>query len=804
MFNWIDINVFRRGGIVVVVLLVLIVGHSSRIEHIDYVSNLGNGDTIQVDPKSPTGYADGRRKLIIPERNVQTYQWIMQGQQMLDEGVLNLERVEYDNAPDGRPVLSPSLYRWLLAGLAWMISFFTGYPFGVSVERAALYVDPGLQALAIVLVVVLMRRLPLISTVVFAVGAIALFPLGASFFPGQADDSTLTIIFNLFSVLPLLIAVAESWNRGGTSISRRLTILAGVSGGCALWLSPSGGGSLLLAIVGAGALARVLRKLRRRKVKLPATNLTDIKWQIWARSGAISIIAVWLLENGFSVLEASAWKLNLVNPIYAVIWLFLGESLRSLNSDVQSTGRWGVVRTWIFWILGFAGIVYLMTAKLDWKVNQIGLDLSRASLPSDSGGTISFLMGSDSSPFIVFALIIPILIVVFSILHIVRTRGEGVIGDQFLLAIIPLLVVLTLAVYSMGWWGHFQALALAWGAIAVSLKGVSAWYRFANIGTLLISFVFGSVLVFNDLLVDSQNVVSEGELVSLVERDFADWISLRQNPERPVVLSSPNSSASIAYYGNLKVLSTPYSENLDGFSAAVRLSSAATADEAQAIASGRSIDYIIDPPWDVYLEEYAAIGSNEIDQSFVLMLKRWLPPLWLRPMSYRIPQIEGFEHERVFLFRTIENQRQEDALARLTEFFIDAKLAENAMRVHAALAMNFPDKLVTHLTRAELALALGDKSKLKEGLTGLLVAIDRGEAAYIEWDFRVNMALVLLGGNEVVAAKKQLEICAEQASEEGLRQLSEGSLQSFEQILRALKWKLPTEELDEYLTKLVR
>lgn len=47
-------------------------------------SRLGNGPSApQLDPASPTGYALGQRRYIMPENGMDSYHWIMQTQRML-------------------------------------------------------------------------------------------------------------------------------------------------------------------------------------------------------------------------------------------------------------------------------------------------------------------------------------------------------------------------------------------------------------------------------------------------------------------------------------------------------------------------------------------------------------------------------------------------------------------------------------------------------------------------------------------------------------------------------------------------
>ena len=84
-----------------------------RIQRVEHVSNLVETEAV-VDPASPTGYAGGLRQLVVPERNDDSCQWIVQTQQMLARHEWRVRHVDYDNAPFGRDILTPSPYRWWL------------------------------------------------------------------------------------------------------------------------------------------------------------------------------------------------------------------------------------------------------------------------------------------------------------------------------------------------------------------------------------------------------------------------------------------------------------------------------------------------------------------------------------------------------------------------------------------------------------------------------------------------------------------------------------------------------------------
>jgi hypothetical protein len=66
-----------------------------------------------IDPKSPSGYELGRRKLVLPYEGTDDDHWIRQTQQMFAEGQPRVRRVAYDNAPDGREVPWASPFRAL-------------------------------------------------------------------------------------------------------------------------------------------------------------------------------------------------------------------------------------------------------------------------------------------------------------------------------------------------------------------------------------------------------------------------------------------------------------------------------------------------------------------------------------------------------------------------------------------------------------------------------------------------------------------------------------------------------------------
>ncbi|MGY8718406.1 MAG: hypothetical protein ACKVI3_11575, partial [Verrucomicrobiia bacterium] len=74
-----------------------------------------------VDPTTVTGAEveiGVRRSQVVPGHNLESMEWILQAEQIRQDGVWRLEKVDYDNAPNGRGVESPSAIRWWLAWLS--------------------------------------------------------------------------------------------------------------------------------------------------------------------------------------------------------------------------------------------------------------------------------------------------------------------------------------------------------------------------------------------------------------------------------------------------------------------------------------------------------------------------------------------------------------------------------------------------------------------------------------------------------------------------------------------------------------
>src|SRR6478609_2159601 len=190
-------------GITLVVLLaagLFLAGiNRTRVQRVEYVTNLAQPAT------PPTDRPPFLRHLIVPERNEASFELMAQTQQMLATGPARIRHVDYDNAPAGRVVRSPSPPRWWLGFVAWADHLFTGRPPVAAVESAALYAGPILHGVAFVLLTAFVAwQFGALPAALFGVGLVTFFPLAARFLPGVPDPLELARVCGLAGLLCFL------------------------------------------------------------------------------------------------------------------------------------------------------------------------------------------------------------------------------------------------------------------------------------------------------------------------------------------------------------------------------------------------------------------------------------------------------------------------------------------------------------------------------------------------------------------------------------------------------------------------
>lgn len=776
---------------------------AARIQRAEHISGLA--EPAVVDRASPTGYAAGLRRLIVPEHNNESYQWIAQTQQMLARGQVRIRHVDYDNAPLGRDVRTPSPYRWWLGLVAWSDHVISGRPLAQAAEHAALFADPALQlALLVAAVLFAVWQFGVLPASLLAFGWAALFPFAGTFLAVQAGDSGLVQVCAFCTMLPLVAALTtrpRAAVRGAPPANdarrhRQWFCAAGIAGGLGLWVNLQRELPILIG-VSLGALFAVWVAPRPATSEAGSTEVGS--WRTWALGGAATVLVAYVIEYFPAHMD---WRrLETVHPLFGLGWLGIGELLEQVaawrNNPEQ---RWTVRRVAIILlaVLPIAAIPILINYT---GSNRFTLDDAFASrlsnLPeSPAAQNLWAWLVRDGLTFKAAATMLPLLILGPALWFLTR-RGTGKSHRQAIaVALGPVLVALGFACFQLGWWslldGALLTLLIAFTTPIDAMPKAGPW---VCLGGLILVLAPGAMLLWGQARAEKREVLAEGDVIALIERDLAYWLSNQAGPSGAVVLAPPSLTTSLYFHGGLSGLSTPYWENRDGFAAAVRIAGATSPEEAQATAQARNLAYIIIPSWDPFMDEYARLGSRQPDRSLVALLHQWLPPRWLRPVPYHLPRIAGFEGLSVAIFQVTDVQDNPTALGRLAEYFVEMEQLEQAALVGEALTRLFPTDLGAWVSRSLVEQARGNTSGFATAIKELPTHLAQGEEEALPWDRRVSLAIALAEGKYFELAKEQTNQCLSVIDEARVRSLTTVSLYRLQVLSKAFGLEIADPKL---------
>ena len=811
------LRIFSRAWIIALIVAggFLVWLNLVRERRVEYISGLVGAEVV-VDAASPTGYAGGLRHLIVPEHNNDSYQWIAQTQQMLARGEWRIRHVDYDNAPLGREVRTPSPYRWWLGLVAWLDHTVSGRPVGLSVERAALFADPALQLLLLAGAVIFTAwHFGTYPAALLCVALVTIFPFGGAFLPGQPNDGGMIHACILWSVLSLLAGINPlpiTTLQPGDPVrsgrrTQRLFFFAGLAGGIGLWLSAAKLVPLLAGIAGGAIMAAFLG---RRATTADTTEDPDrAPWRVWALGGAVTSLAAYLIE--YFPGHAGGLRLEYVHPLYGLAWLGTGELLARFTAWAR-----GEKPAWNrreFAIVALAALAVAVVPALllhtdgDGGLANDALSTRLTNLPdSPVVQNVWTWIYRDGVTAMIAATCLPALLLVPAAWLLVRRGTEPAHRAVISLALGPVLVALALAFFRLSWWSVFDAALLT---LFVAMATViwrafnSSPGRWLYAGSFVLCLVPGLVLWVAQARQGAREAVTASDVEALIERDLAYWLANQAGAGGAIVLAPPNLTTSLYFHGGLAGLGTPYWENKDGFMAAIRIAGATSPDEAQAVARGRSLNYIVVPSWDPFLDDYARLGSNEVDHSLIALLHRWQPPRWLRPVPYHLPQAAGFEGQSVAIFRVGEVQDNALALSCLAEYFVEMGQIDQAVAASQALKRFFPADLGAAVARTLVERASGDTAAFEAASSELLPFLSRGDDRVLPWDRRVSLAIALVEGKRFDLAREQVQRCLAELDEPRLRSLTPASLYRVQVMSKAFGFGLPDQRLRELAVRLL-
>ena len=788
-----------------------------RMQRVEYVTNTDNEEAV-VDATSPTGYAGGKRWLIVPEHNNRSYQWIAETQQMLARQEWRVRHIDYENAPFGRAVHSASPYRWWLGLLAWGDHTFSGRPLGLSAERAALWADPLLQLLLIVVTTVFVaRQFGGFSAALLAGGMVTLFPFAGSFLPGVPGDRSLSLFCALGSMLPLLAAQfgrVKSSGKGEPAALeatrafervRRLFFIAGVAGGLGLWISAVHQTPLLLGIALGGILAAWIGS-RDPKQKVAGT-VGIAPWRAWALGGASSCLAGYLIEYFPTQVEL---RLQVNHPLYGLAWIGLGELLVLLESWLKTNGSFWTGRR-IIWLVVAAGALAALPIALALSGTQawfIGDQLA-SRLTSLPNGVIAknfaAWLARDGLSGALVATCLPLLLLGPALWLLTRRQTDGGPRMAIALALGPLVVALVFAFLQLAWW------SLCGGLLLTLLVTVTAalhpaenpprprwlWSGFATL-----VFLPGLVQLIPSTAAAGKIEFTRLEVEGLLERSLAHWIADRAGPDGAVVLLPPDRTTSWCFHGGLRGIGTANWENRDGLAATIQLVTATTAEEAEAQLNQRGITHIVLPSWDSDLDAFVRWTLRNPNDAFIMALHRWALPVWLRPLPYQLPSVAGFEGQSVAIIQVTEESNPATATSRLAEYFIENRQLDLAAAAGEKLKL-YPADLGALVALAQVERARSDAPALAKTFNTIVSTLSGGFDRSLAWDRRVSLAIVLAQGERSELSREQVRRCLEKIDEPRIRSLTTGALFRLQMLGKAYGLPISDPKLRELAQKLL-
>lgn len=763
------------------------VTRARRIQHLTATPEW-SVDRPAIDPTSITGWTDGRRMLVLPDRTGQSQQWLVQAQQALERRAWRLRHVDFDNAPYGRATHLPLLYRSWLVGLAAIDATLTGAPAGAAVERAALYADPLLAALFVIATAWLVRRRGGgFSSWAVAILLAGLYPLGTIAIAGAPDTQVLAEACVLWSILPLALAIDSSARPvdGARSEPATLFLLAGVAGGIGLWVSPS---TELPVIAGLGLGAIATLAMQRGQPGRP-----ELPWRTWALGGC----AVSLMAYAAEYYPADLGLRLLGNhPLYAVAWWALGELLHRCGVAGQARTGPGSKRARIARLLLNTGLVAVVLVALASAVRAYGGDLTADRLTRLRGGFVADDFAAwwtrDGLSLRMLATVLPVALLVLGFVPMVSSRVPATRRGALVVALAPLLVAVALGCAALRWWTTAQTIGVALVAVAMAApagSGLGVRWKW-GLG-LAASVGLGTLLLLPPRSTFRPDEFTPTEMQAVVERDLAHWLAQRH--AKAIVFAPPNLTTALCFHGGLRGLATFDPDNGEGFRGALRIAAASTDQEALTLIQQRGVTHVVLPAGDLGLDE-AARQATAAKAIFIEQLRAWIVPRWLRPISYYAPGVAGFEAHTLAVFEVVPEQREPELLSYMATYFLESGLLGHATQLRPFL-QRYPTDLGARISLAEIELARGDATAFGIAMETVLAGLASGADRALAWERRVALAAVLERHALPDLARGQLEQCCARADEAQLRALSARSLFRFLALLQLHGLDLPEPRL---------
>jgi hypothetical protein len=729
-------------------------------------------DAPPFDPASSTGYADGRRSLLLPTGAADGAHWAMQTQSQLARGDLRVRFVDYDNAPHGREVHWASPLRGWLTVLAGIDLALGNGPLGVAVERAALWSGPLMLALALPLLFFWTRRaLSPAAAALLPLMAIAFHPFAIDFLAGRADHHGIANLAALICVLAFALGDLKP-----SSASHRLSAAAA---GIGLWISAV---TLVPVLIGLGLGVVAAAYAVRRSQNAPPSLVNPDRLRAWATTGALVSVGAYLLET---VPGPFPLRLEVNHPWYALAWWGAGETLAALVARLRglSLTRTSVVRA----MAGAAALVSLPAAVLLTRAETYRVaDPFLLALHNEHIAEFQSVLriaGTQGLTLAVAGLVLPLLAWTAPLL-LLRRRELSAARRATLLAVsVPALIATALGLLQVRWLGlafatGAPAVLVAWHLAFDAPAGLSRRIRIVTTAALAGLFLPG-------LLATLQRTVAAGETTTedirhLAERDLAHWLRLRAGDETVTLAAPPGLTTRLLYHGSHRGLGTLYWENAEGLKRLARFYAAESPDEARRLATEAGLTHIVFVSWDAFevplIHLHRGVPKTidlPTDSFFVQLLSAPVATSWLRPLPFGLPDHPALRGSDVRVWEVVPPMESPGAAAAAAiQAWLESGRADLAARL--APTVEAHDDLPSLLARATLAAVARDEARFRAALQRILPRL--GEAPRLTLGQRLQLVSLLALAQQYAPAGAQLTDALRAADATAIRSLTTGQL----------------------------
>ncbi len=642
--------------------------------------------------------------------------WVRHALSLAEGDQLQLRHTRIDNGIKGREVHWNSAWAWAIAGAGWIESQFTGQPLPRATERATLWLPPVTFFILIAAASWFTgARAGLLAAVLIGFALLGHPRVYEGFFPTYVDHHGL-LTMAAFGVTLGGSLMGLGWVSGSAGNpflpnslegAKRAAWFSALSGAFGVWVSAAS--SLPpIGIVGFSGIVAVI--CCGRATQAGGASFHAEIWRLWGYVGGAASLGFYLIEY---FPKHIALRLESNHPIYAFAWaaggMLLAEigewwtrrrPLRSLLTVRSALAIAAILVAPAVILLGGERVFVIADPFLANLHRSIQEFVPLWDSMRTAGWSASLrVVGIENIPLIAACVTIFVLrrrtplVLCYAFVAVLLFTGMGWMQTRWLLNASGSQIVLTLVLLTV--WTHSWRPLWRWmgalGCIAV-LYGQPAAAR----------------------LIDSQGDVaarrvSPKDAFNALWRDIAKTIQDFSPDQEVVLLTNPNSSTGVGYYGRFRTIGTLYWENNAGLKAAAAIFSAPDEATAAKLIKQEGVTHLAVISEENFIEQYFRLwrpkdSVDEFKKSFgyQILVNRTIPP-WLQMIPYKAPEDMGSLNVSVMLFKVAFEQTPADALYFLALSKIATGAVDEAERDLDSLIRSTPESHQPWLRKGELA-----------------------------------------------------------------------------------------------------